>query len=509
MGSCRAPQPLQYQKGSYMIWIIILIPVLIATLAFSVDIGQYHDDTSQAQTVADSAARAGINVVRRVFDEDTSKMSAICKAGFISEAVDDALTRMAASIDAGGMGFTVDGVELIYCPRSSEQLIIEEGPCYVIPAGAGCDADCDCAEFSDSIDTYVNDDTDGKPGFGFYPMENELAEGGGDSVAYFSVQVRKTPRSYFLELLPSVNFPQVTVSAIARASKKGDELPSCPAYYNPWGDDNDPQLVRLKDSSSLEIKKGGMLLLDNPNNVFNLVGKGNTIKADWVAVRENATIGKSLLEILTCSDPSFSCPIITGSEWLHGNPKPPDFIAKKCDIYPDTSDNICDNPAPGLYINCVINETNYKSVVLTAGTYCGGLTINNVGTESVPYVLEPLRKSDEISDDVYFFTGKPAVSGDYKKAPTSTGGGLIINNSYVEAGSAGIEGAGIYLYAPILNASSDFNLNLLSSTLIGSARTYIDHLSLDHSELIISPYHGAGNFCEPGSESSIRIWLVQ
>jgi hypothetical protein len=192
-----------------MIWIIILILPLVGIMAFSLNSGKYLDDSSQAQTVADSTALAGINVVRRIFGENTTSMPAVCKAGFISKAVNDALTRMADSVDVGGMGFAVDEIDLIYCPRSSEQLIEGGGPCYVIPSNAVCNIDdCNCGSYVDLITTYVNPDTNGKPAAGYYPLENELAGGvNADSAAYVFVQVTYTPLNYFGGLLPGVNFP--------------------------------------------------------------------------------------------------------------------------------------------------------------------------------------------------------------------------------------------------------------------------------------------------------------
>lgn len=517
MKSFLAPHALRYQKGSYMIWIIILILPLVGIMAFSLNSGKYLDDSSQAQTVADSTALAGINVVRRIFGENTTSMPAVCKAGFISKAVNDALTRMADSVDVGGMGFAVDEIDLIYCPRSSEQLIEGGGPCYVIPSNAVCNIDdCNCGSYVDLITTYVNPDTNGKPAAGYYPLENELAGGvNADSAAYVFVQVTYTPLNYFGGLLPGVNFPQGTVGAMARASMEGEDVPSCPAYYNPHGADNDPQLIRLKDGSSLEITNGGLLLLDDPNNVFSLSGQGNTIEADWVMVRENATINSSIIDALSCTNSSFPCPLKINQDDIEEQwgssfvPSLPVFTAKSCAAYPDTQGNKCDNPEPGLYINCVIDATNYNTISLIAGTYCGGLTIEDAGTEEDPFVLNPLLSSGEIADDVYYFTGKPSHRDDYRRAPTSTWGGLDITDSYVEAGNAGITGAGIYLYVPTLGSSSDYSIELRTSELYGSARFYVDHLYLDDSRLSFSPYLGAGNSCEPETESIIRTWLVQ
>lgn len=503
-----------------MVWIIFLLPVLVATLAFSVDIGKYYDDASQTQTVADSAALAGINALRRVFDEDTATMSAVCKAGFISEAVSDALTRMANGADAGGMGFDVDDVELIYCPRSSEPLVSGEGPCWVIPPDANCGVDCDCGGFAGSIVAYTNEDTVGKPGMGFYPLNSELLDSGEDeedSAGYVYVRINKQADGYFSGLLGNLNFPSIEVAAMARHRFMPSE--PCPGLFNPGEGDNDPKPISLK-SSTIKIMNGGITISDDVTQDIHSSNPPNYIYADWIKILDNYSDQISYY----CGPAPYSAcipDVVNSSEILNYEPEDSYLFDQygtrnaycNSTSYLNTL-NPCDRylspTGQYIYVNCVIGpaEVALGAYTLYAGTYCGGLKIENVGgTADLPMVILKPRVTDgEITDDVFYLMPRDRLGGDNPREDLD-GFMEATGVSYIEARNNDVADGGVIIYAPQNATGSQVAIDLRNTWLTateagegepldqgGSLRIHADNVYLEYSRLEYTTYSG-GSGC--------------
>lgn len=480
-----------------MVWVLLMISVLVGTLAFTIDVGMIQDDKSQAQTVADAAALAGINVVRRVFAVPTASMSAYEKAGYVRAAVLEA---------AGNAGFAASSVQIIYCPRSSEAAVLTGGgPCFSITNPG-------------SISTVT------KPS-PYYPLDSEAAgEDEEGTAAYLHVVLSKNTTSYFARILDIMNFPPVTVSAMTRY-KEDVQLP-CPGFYAPREASNDPLPLNLKNGSNLTLINGGILISDDANNSIGGSAPINSVTADWIksagGTSHPANVSYTCNLGGTCPEMDLEANLLVDYEY-----DPPSDIGIDCasTSYPNTAGNKCDRytvnsgPHAGHYVykNCLVDNTMVASGAYTlyAGTYCGGLTITNVqGSANNPRViLQPRVSSGEIVEDVYYFTGGDmTVTGD-KHGPTVT-------YSYIQARNGGVADGGIVLYAPMASGSSAYAVALqwaqftaldpdpdVLSAADGSLRIFSDNLQLDDSTLTYNTYKGGLSEC--GGESQSFTGLVQ
>lgn len=459
--------------GSIMIWMVFLLPILIGLFAFSLDYGMVFYEKSRAQTAADSAALAGADELKRVFRAKTTDLPAICKAGYVGEAVMEAAT--AAEIAA-------EDVQVVYCPRSSEVDDLGGAPCVNIPTNAECDANCNCGSLSGSITSAS------KPWDALYPLDAEMAGSGmaqEDTAGYVYVEITRRAASFFARILSVWSWPQVTGRAIAIAKK----VPLGAGYYQPLKAGNDPQTINLKDGSSFVINNGGIVIMDDPNNALTSSGSGNSLSADWI----------KLVTDIEPSNITFSCDEGPCPEYnailddVEG--EEPEFTERDCAtlLITDKNEKCTRNEPLRIYANCKIDSTNKNIVNLYPGTYCGGLTID-IGDKNNHVVLSPLVASGKVTDDVYYFVERSKQPGDVAGTPPISPGKLLITNkSTVEGGDGGVTNAGVYIYAPEVGGS-DFGIDISSeSTLQGSVFIWSDHIRLDDSVLSYSTYSGGKN----------------
>ncbi len=457
--------------GSLTIWMLFLLPIIIGLFAFSLDLGMVYYAKSQAQTAADTAALAGADVLKRVFKERTTDMSALCKAGHVGEAVMEA---------AEGAGIAAEDVEMVYCPRSSEVTSLGGNPCVDLPTDAECDAACYCGGLSDSIIPAS------KPGDGLYPLNVELAGSEEDTAAYVYVTLTRRAERFFFNILSAWSSPEVPARAIAVAKEVPLDFNGA-GYFQPYNQiSNDPQSINLRSGSTLSITNGGMFIQDDPNNTFTATAPKNTLEADWIAVAGDYNPSPQIA--FDCNDLGYftQCPEEIAledypeelQEYLDSF-EPPVFPSRNCNDVADTSVPCDYDSTRRIYRNCVITPAN-STVPLLPGTYCGGLTIDDVNVQ-----FTPLVSSGVVVDDVYYF-----VSG-----PDNHPGQLVIMNSAnVVAGNGGVADAGVFLYAPEAPTPSSYALEISdNSHLTGEMLLWIDHLRLTRSTLSYRPYAGGLN----------------
>lgn len=485
----------RHQAGTYMVWMLFLLPVLIGLFAFGTDVGLIYYERSKTQTAVDAAAMAGITVLRRVFKEPLSDISALCKAGSASQA---------AIASAAAAGFTTGDVQVIYCPRSSETnaLITGGGPCFDIPSDAECDAGCDCGNLEDTISSQS------KPWVGYFPTATD-----GNKAAYIYVLLNSASTGYFAPVLGVFNTADITAGAIAQAKELPISIGGA-GYYQPVKAGNDPQSINLKNGSKIEID-GGIWIQDDPNNALTASGSNNRVIAEWIKVEGTNTNPNIIYE---CDNPCPELGVDLDSypeevrDYLESFEPPANFTPQNCSssAYPDTA-NKCDYyPDHKVYVNCLIDSTNVASVTLYPGTYCGGLTVNGVGDDANPIQLQPITSSGVVTDDVYYFVQREKQAGDYKGTPNQpTPGTLKIDDGAVHAGNGGVADAGVYLYAPGPVAGSDYAVILENdSSLTGSILIWADHLQLEDSTLDYTPYLGGLNHF-PDPPTIVVTRLVQ
>ncbi len=456
----------RHLRGSITIWLIFLLPILLGLFAFSLDFGMIFYEKSKAQTAADSAALAGVDVLKRVLRVKTTDMPALCKAGYVGEAVMEAAT--AAQVVA-------EDLQIVYCPRSSEVNVCGGGPCCNIPTNAACDADCNCGGLSGSITAAA------KPWDALFPLDTEMAGSGTsqeDTAAYVYVEVTSGAASFFARILSAWHGPEVKARAIAIAKK----VPIGAGYYQPLKAGNDPQTINLKNGSSFVINNGGILIMDDPNNALTSSGSGNSISADWIKVVIDE--GPNNIAFFCDMGP---CPEYN-ADVGDIEAEPPLFTPQDCSSLKitDATEKCTRNETLRIYANCTIDSTNKDVVNLQPGTYCGGLTIDGVNVNLSPRVVGGV-----VVDDIYYFVERSKQPGDVAGTPPNAAGKLSIkNNSTVQAVNGGVPDAGIFIYAPEVGGS-DYGVDITSgSSLQGFINIWSDHLRLDNSLLSFSIYSG-------------------
>lgn len=511
----------QSQSGSFLVWLAVLLTTLIGLLFFSYDVGVFNTARARSQTEADTLALAGVNVIKKVFYLLPSEMTAKEKADYVLAAVREAAGRLTPSIADADLVIT-------YCPISSEadDSGLAGGPCFDLPPSNSPPG---------SYSTAVSGSIPGKFNpLDYYPNASELTGGSKeDSAAYVHVAIQSQVSTIFGRIMNLMNFPPVWISATA-AVKERDNGESCVGYFTEKQSSNDPQTISLKDDSEFEIlQPGGLLITDDPNLVFSAAGARSEVTADWIkAVGANSNPNIDF----TCRDGG-TCPELGVSESLLRGYEPPvptyPDVGVNCASTPmaDTKNNLCDmypRSAGGktrwFYVNCHIKPDNIDAIVartpsstppgpgcggLCAGTYCGGLTIEDI-PDAKNLLLKPIVSGGNVTDDVFYFEDRDGTekSTHYNEdcpAPCKKDdepefykeirdGHLRIRNSILDGSNGGVANAGVYIYAP--NASgSEFAVSLTDSTLGGSLILYSDHLYLESSTLRYLPYNGGLNPC--------------
>lgn len=457
----------RFQKGSYIIWIALMFPVLVGMLGFSVDVGMIYNDKQQAQSDADALALEGMNVVRRVFNSLTPKQ----KADAVMLAIHD-MASQTLQIPSGD-------ITLTYCPKGTEMTAAEfagSGRCVVLPV-SGTPPSSYARVSSPS---------------NFYP--EDIGGVYEEDAAYVHVAVTKNPNIYFAHFLNIINLPPVAARSMSRVM----EQLGCFGYYQPEVAKNDPKHISLNDGSNLTVLNGGILILDDENNSLHSSGQGNSISAPWIkSTGDNTSPGIEYNCLIDC--PELGVNPATLPENLDDPQKPvlpvgncndADLIdtSSPCDVYPPTGSR------GYVYVNCVINNTNVSSITLRPGTYCGGLEVNSVGSGINPITLfEPSVSGGNIVDDVYYFKEGFTLGKNGKKEVRY--GYLTVNGSYIKADDNGVEGGGVYLITDENIANNGASVTLTNSVLSGSLRLWANHLVLNNSDLTYSVYSAGNNGC--------------
>ncbi len=436
------------QTGVYLIWVFVMIPVLVGFLAFSVDVGLFQNDKSKAQTVADAAAQAGINVVRRVFDTPMATLSATAKAGHVRTAVRNA---------ANAAGFENTAIQITYCPKASEVgAVTGTGPCWNLG----------------NTNTRVASPSPS------YPLAAEAGGGAeADTAAYVHVALTKSTTSYFARFLRMINFPPVTVVAMTRAKERPM---SCPGIYiTPTGG---PKGLDIK-SSTLTVSNGGILIDLADNNA--LAGTSSIVTADWVKAaggqgNPNVTY---ICRLKPSPCPELNQPLDAALQ-PHYNYPIVDCNDYVCNQSGHNNPNGCDFAADKVYVNKKVTTDN---VTLRAGTYCGGLEIDSANNVTL---------ARDGATMVFRFVNQTNGNG--------TDGKLTIISSTVSAA-----GDGVILLSETATHGNNYAVDLDSSTLTGFVRIYAEALQLTSSTVTIDSDSEVFGGSSCGAPLELTTGLIQ
>ena len=462
-------------RGIYLIWIFVLIPILLGFLAFSVDMGLFLNEKGKAQTAADAAALAGVYTVRRLFDAEEvigDRFGASAQA-----AVLDAARRAAAD-----NGFTHD------------------------PPGVIVDV------------VYPVPDSANPPSP--YPLPSEQAETlENKTAAYVRVTITQTTNSVFA---PILGIDEGITSATALGRYKEQKPKSCPGIFIYPDDPRRPQQLDLKQASKLSVSEGGIYIDSDHANA--LAGSaGSTVTADWIdssggtgnaqivyICRDNPTpcpdLYKDLDANFTAPNPTIpvttdypactagaSTPDTCGTLDGAGNPICPCTLSDPCSPLAAGGCRVFTNTpvvGPDDLTAAGLNRfTDYCK--LTAGKYCGGLTIRNDNSgDPFKVKLQPYVSGGVVADedkDAFFYI---------------LNGVLEVDKSTVVADDGGVTGQGITIYVPDEGSGSTFSVDLDYSTLSswendtdcdagdppptpnGSMRIWVGRLGLAHASCL-------------------------
>lgn len=471
----RTSQCSLHQRGIYLIWVFVMVPVLLGFLAFSIDMGIFLNERGKAQTAADAAALAGVYTVRQLFDAD--------------ELIGDPLgtTAQAADSDAA-------------LRAAAENGFAHNPPDVTVQV------------------TYPVPDSANPPSP--YPLANEKLGGAQyGTAAYVLVAITQTSSSVFA---PFLNIDEGVIGATAMGRYKEQKPRSCPGIFIYPDTPRRPSQLDLKQASSLNISSGGIYIDSDHNNA--LAGSaGSTVTADWIQssggtgnaqidyiCRDNPTPCPELYKDL---DATFTIPAVTipvtadfpacpsggastppacGTiDTATGNPVCPCTLSAPCAPLATGGCRVFQNtPEVGPDDLPVGADRNTTYCTLTAGKYCGGLTIRNDNSgQPFKVKLQPYISGGGVADearDTYFYM---------------VNGQLIVRKTLVVADDGGVTGQGITIHAPDEGSGSTYSVDLDYSTLTswanddcdadvpvappdGSLRIYAGRLGLAHGSCL-------------------------
>lgn len=380
------------QSGTYVIWVLLLLPVLVGALALSFDAGIAMIDHQRARTAADAAALAGAFAVKRDL-ADLRSADADVKAAAV-ERVEIAAREIAAS---NGFSHGDDGVQVtVNYPPSTEQSIYYS------------------VKLADAVDI-------------------KQAKS-----IYLGVTVQRPVRTRFAHLLlPQEELDEFTIvaSAVGRAGTTG-KFNSCPALYMYGGGMANKKVLDLGKGADFEVLDGGIFINYNSTGTA-LYGsnEGSSMTAEWIEKSVNAGQTGQVDYFCTKYPADSPCPKPV-SDFRYEPEKPPTATCtvanKQCCVRNGYLKCGCSA------VNCALNkDTDHAKVCspgiavtkLTAGDYCEGLTIYNTGTAASPLILKPTA-----STNVFNLQGSNmTVLGSYIRAesdPNYDHDGLVIFSYY-------------------------------------------------------------------------------
>lgn len=419
------------QSGSYVIWVLILLPVLVWAMALAFDVGIAQADRQRAHTAADAAALAGAFTVKEERSNLASADPNVVAAAKARVATAARLGAKANGFEQGMKGVIID-VE--YPPAASY----------------------------------------------FAPYQNL-----GD---YLGIRIRRpTPSSFanFFGTIPSI---PVEVTAVGRAGTDtaGNTCPGLYLYGHTHSKTTD-----LKHGSKYFIHGGGIYLDASGTAMYG--SSGSEMEAQWIEAKDvNPT---NSVEYFCDAYPRANSsdhigdqrcvqPLSTVREAPENfAPGPCTQQNTNCNVGLDSSTALaqlkCGCTEKKGVVTCSytrnLNASSSVSPVLEAGTFCGGLTIEDTGTTTLPLVLQA-----STSSDTFIFANSTG---------TSANGNLIIQGSsskpsYFTALSANGY-AGVTLYSPGGQMGMTYSQTSNPNTPL---RIYFDAMALDYSTLDISPY---------------------
>ena len=321
------------QQGAYVIWVLVLIPVLAGALAFVFDVGLAFATHERAKTAADAAALAAAMAAKRESDNLNSPDNTI---------KDKAVKRVeAAAIEAAGgkNEFTHDGDKVT--------ITVEYPPTTTI-----------------------------------YSPYNVSPT----NLEYVGVTVSKKINILFAYDFIFGELPPVSAYAIAKVGAGGlsGSPNSCPGIYA-YGKD-EKNVTDLKGKSDLKVLNGGIFL--NSDGKVALYGSaGSTMTAEWIEVGKEGKAAKSVdyyCDKYPSGSPSCVEPVSEARE-------PPDLDLSSTPCTASNSNCVIDKSS----FKCDCSEDKKKGITCTtgelplqAGRYCG-LKIQNSGTSKSPLILGP------------------------------------------------------------------------------------------------------------------------
>jgi len=440
-----APLVSRHQKGAYVIWVLILIPVLVAGLALIFNAGNALATHERARTAADAAAVAAALAVKRELSNLQSADSNIKAAAW--ERV-----RAAAEYAAGQNGFI------------------------------GFVDDCQKKPATSCIDYPPQDAV-------FSPYNQSPS-----NAKYIGVKVIKQPDN--LLAVKGIIDLLSPVSAMALASV--GKVNTCPGIgIGLYG--HVPKVTNLKGGSDFRVRDGGIILYSSSSPTALYGDSGATMTAQWIEITGGSA--KATSSVNYCCDKYPSCNLACVEDI---NPdrltqQLPNYALStactaansQCAIISNVFKCGCSLDSKGVPYGCTTGQ-----LPLQAGRYCG-LRIWNSGTSASPLVLSPSPTTN-----VWDIRGVTNIGG---SSDADTWGGLVIYNSVVkgvkDANHEGIIFFDNLEYMNNKNQLLDIGLRMgaggdknSTSSLLGLVRIYFNIIFMwEDSQVDITHFVDAGD----------------
>ena len=456
-----------HQRGIYLIWVFVMIPMLLGFLALSIDTGIFLNEKGKAQTAADAAALAGVYTVRRLFDAE--------------EVIGDPFgaSAQAAVVDAARRA-------------AGENGFVHSPPRVTVDV------------------TYPVPDSANPPSP--YPLPAEKVGGAeAGTAAYVRVTITQTSDSVFASILGIVE-GEIRATALGRYKEQSPR--PCPGIFIYPDYPRRPQQLDLKQASMLSVNDGGIYIDSDHENA--LAGSaGAVVTANWIQASGgtgNATVVYNCLdnptpcpELYKDLDSSFVPPVVDMPDPTADFPAcdtpgtPPacgtlDTFGNKvcpCTLSSPTCQPLSIGDCRVFHGTTVVRPSHLPAgqeyCILTAGKYCDGLTIDNNTNNPFKVKLQPYVSGGgvvEYKDDFFYMMD----------------GILDIDKTLVLADDAGT-GHGITIYVSDEGGGATYSVDLDYSTLTswvdddcdegvpisspnGSMRIWVGRLGLAHASCL-------------------------
>jgi hypothetical protein len=299
-------------------------------------------------------------------------------------------------------------------------------------------------------------------------------------IDYIGIRVRRPTPSSFANFFGIASFP-VEATAVGRAGTDAAGN-TCPGLYL-FGKSGKTTDLKGPQGSKFIVHSGGIYINAEGNSLYG--NASSELEAQWIETKNASTVQSVKYFCDAYPRPTGSTACVQAINQLRLAPELPspssctsqntNCCVKIRSSSPKLTELQCSGSTGTACVGSPVSTRTLNSLVtaspvLEAGTFCGGLTIENTGTAALPLKLQA-----STSSDTFIFANNTG---------TTANGNLTITSSYFTTKDAnGSVGVTLYSLGGILTMDSSFTTD--PNTRL---RIYFAGIDLNRSNLEITPY---------------------